>query len=34
MSKKHYQQMIYDHVNESTTHKKLDKDVNKGMLKL
>lgn len=34
MSKKHYQQKIYDHVNESTTHKKLDKDVNEGMLKL
>ena len=34
VTKRHYQQMIYDHLNDITTYKKLDKDIDKDTLKL
>ena len=34
MTKRHYQQMIYDHLNDITTYKKLDTDIDKNVLKL
>ena len=34
MTTRHYQQIIYDHLNDCSTYKKLDKDTHKGILKL